>query len=998
MLTISPPVILNMKTPRFHLSIPRPGTSARFALAAALAATLPAFHAQAVDIIKANNITALNLDASWTTVQPTGADIAVWDSTVTAANTTALGADLSWQGIRIANPTGNVQVNFGAGQTLTLGTAGIDMSAATVNLNLMKATVANTAGTLAIGSAQTWSVTTGRTLSLFSLSNSANQRLSGSGNITVTGPGTVDMLVGDLGSTTFAAGNGNDTYTGNWTINGGAKVLSLRNGTHAWGQGTITLDNGTISQQQGNWSFSNNITIGAGGGTITNDSSGTARYLNLTGVISGSGALAFNSLAAMTTNEGHILTGTNTHTGTMLINPNATVRIGGNATTTTNSNAAGTLGSIDSTVAITNNGILGFGRTDAHTIANAISGTGVVRLGRVGGILPTTQVVTMSGTSTYTGATQVNAGRLHLTGSLTSAITVLGTNSAAISGTGSTTGLLTTSAGTSIFLAGGGATASLTSNGVTFSGVTTARFLAAPVATTTYDVLTFGGGTVTNPANLSVFAHGTLTQAATKFTFLADGAQTRTWDGVTGTWVNGGAGDLWQEGDQDYYDGDTVTFSEPGAASTVTLSGLLQPASVTVNNTTNQYTFTGTAGTNAITGAASLTKENAGTLAIATQQTYTGGTTIDGGVLDLTGGGGSAGVIRGTATVNSGAILRLSTGDATGFATDATRLSVINLVGGTLDVNTVSNQTLGSATINLTGGHIIGIAGSNLDLFANGSAINTLASATTSTISIPTMNLRQNDTAFTVANGAAAVDLLISSNLGNGNAGNHNLIKNGAGTMQLTGNNTFTGTTTINDGTLEAAAAGALGSTPSIAINNGGTLLLGGSGDRINDGAAVTLNGGTFNTGGFSETAGSLTLSLSSTIDFGGGASILTFASADTANWTGGAILSIINWSGTPVTGGGTDRLVFSASTLSQSQLDNIHFFSDSGVTQIGTGTSFLGSPSFEIVPVPEPSTVFAGLGLLGLAAWRERRNSQARRRGERLAVAGNVVGSGVLS
>jgi signal transduction histidine kinase len=66
-----------MKKLRRSTTALRPGSSARLALAAAIAAVLPTFHAQAVDIIKANTTTALNLNGSWTTVQPTSSDVAV---------------------------------------------------------------------------------------------------------------------------------------------------------------------------------------------------------------------------------------------------------------------------------------------------------------------------------------------------------------------------------------------------------------------------------------------------------------------------------------------------------------------------------------------------------------------------------------------------------------------------------------------------------------------------------------------------------------------------------------------------------------------------------------------------------------------------------------------------------------------------------------------------------------------------------------------------------
>jgi hypothetical protein len=87
--------------------------------------------AHAADVIKANNTTALNVAGSWVTAVPSSSDVALWNNTVTATNAPALGGNVSWQGIRIANPGGGlVTINGSAGATLTLGSAGIDMSAA----------------------------------------------------------------------------------------------------------------------------------------------------------------------------------------------------------------------------------------------------------------------------------------------------------------------------------------------------------------------------------------------------------------------------------------------------------------------------------------------------------------------------------------------------------------------------------------------------------------------------------------------------------------------------------------------------------------------------------------------------------------------------------------------------------------------------------------------------------------------------------------------------
>jgi fibronectin-binding autotransporter adhesin len=835
--------------------------------------------AWAVDRIKQNNTTDLNLAGSWDTL-PTSSDVAVWNSTVTAANAVNLGGNLSWAGIRIANPGGLITIRHAAGQTLTLGASGIDMSAATQNLTLMTAATANTAGTLAISASQTWNIASGRALTLFSTSNSANQRLSGSGNIGVTGGGLVNLNVGDAGSATFAAGNGNDTYTGNWTITGGSKVISLRNGTHAWGQGTITLDNGTMSQSQGNWSFSNNITIGTGGGTIFSDSTGNSRYMNLTGVISGNGALNFNAVAAMSGQEGFILTGNNTFTGPMTINANATVRVGGDATTTTNSTSAGTLGSLAASVAITNNGILGFGRTDAHTFANDISGSGIVRLGRVSGALPATQVVTMSGTNTYVGATQVNAGRLNLTGSLTSAITVA--SGASVSGNGSTTGLLTLNSGGGLVLAGGGTTSSLTTNGATFGGSNLVNFLSNPIASNVYDVFTYGAGTVTNPGNLSVAWRGTLANDAPnqKYVFTAGASGTRTWNTASGTWAQGVAGN-WIEDDQTFYGGDTVFFNEPGSASNVTLSGRLAPASVLVTNTTNAYTFSGTDGTADITGASTLTKTGSGTLILNSAHTYTGATTVSSGVLEVGTGGTSGALGSGAVSVAAGAEIVFNRSNA---FTVSNTISGDGLVtkrgGGRMTVN--GNSSAGTVNWNFTGtgNGDIGFQNANA-LGASGSTLTLAVGATGSAF----FGTSGNTTDVAISLGSGSVFTW------NGSTGNTTTLSgeiSGAGAitkvsgeiLRLTGVNTYTGATTISTGFVEISGAGQLGSgnyagnisnAATFTVNSNANQILSGvvSGagvlNKSNDGALTLLETNTY-TGATNVTGGALVIGASGSL------------------------------------------------------------------------------------------------------------------------------------
>ena len=125
---------MNSKQPR------RIALLAVAALPVILAALLPAAAAGAT-IVKDNNTSNLNLPASWVGgVVPGTNDIAQWDGTAVGASlTNLLGADLSWAGIRIVNPSGLVQVN--TGNTLTLGANGVDMSSATYGLTLACAVV-----------------------------------------------------------------------------------------------------------------------------------------------------------------------------------------------------------------------------------------------------------------------------------------------------------------------------------------------------------------------------------------------------------------------------------------------------------------------------------------------------------------------------------------------------------------------------------------------------------------------------------------------------------------------------------------------------------------------------------------------------------------------------------------------------------------------------------------------------------------------------------------
>gem|GEM_PF-5272250 len=347
------------------------------------------------------------------------------------------------------------------------------------------------------------------------------------------------------------------------------------------------------------------------------------------------------------------------------------------------------------------------------------------------------------------------------------------------------------------------------------------------------------------------------------------------------------------------------------------------------------------------TGTGTLTKDGTGTLILNAANTYTGATTVSAGILNVRNATGLGTTAAGT-TVSNGATLQLQGG--------------ITVGSETLNIRGVGASGQNGALVNVSGnnnyGGLITLAGATT--FSSDSGLLNLTNA--GTITGATFGLTLT------GSGNGSVASIIGTTSGS-------LTKSGTGTWTLTNANTFTGSTTVSGGTLTLAnsSGAALGFTSGITVNSGATLLLGAS-NQINNIAGLTLNGGTFARGIFSEgtisAAGLGTLSLAgagSHLDFGTGTvGVLSFASFA----PGAFSLTIDNWTGLAATLGGalTDRLIFGSN-----QSANLGRFAFTG---FGTGgVQFdLGNGFFEITPVPEAGTWFSGSIVLALILFHHRR------------------------
>ena len=370
-------------------------------------------------------------------------------------------------------------------------------------------------------------------------------------------------------------------------------------------------------------------------------------------------------------------------------------------------------------------------------------------------------------------------------------------------------------------------------------------------------------------------------------------------------------------------------------------------------------------------------KSGSGTMSLSAQSTFTGGVTVNGGTLNLisaTLSGTATGAVgTGALTINSGALVTTNGAFRIDDVTTTSNARVININGGTL--------TLGGAeyvhTFNFTGGTLNAPTGDFFRVPTNGTTINTLAAATSATINNK-VDMTFASITLNIADGAAANDLVvtgpISENQGAG-SGAKTLTKNGAGTVQLTGANTYTGTTTINAGTLALAGTGSLASA-TIAVASGATYDVSGltsgnytlaSGKTVSVASGGTMNGTTtISSGGTIAIASGGVMNGALTINAGGilaagrtsGTSLdlgSSLTSAGTITIAGAGTAGTLSVGGNMTLNGGTVNFDLSATPTSSSGISDLISVASLNLSNTTTlainklGTS-LGSGVYDLI------------------------------------------------
>ena len=812
----------------------------------------------------------------------------------------------------IVNGAGQINISAnltGSGTVViaSLGGAGVTLS----GINFNSGGIILEAGTLYLNSGSALGSGT------FTISNGAVIGNSSGSKVTIANNNSQVWS----GSFTINAADELSMGTGNITLNANS-VIVTNSGTlvtfaeNIGGTGNLSFSGGNVTL---NGSINNLGTLTAVGGYLTNLNINGNIGTNVTGlIVNGNGSL----------NSEVTLTGSNSYTsGTTILN--AGTLLVGNGGTTGNLGSGGVL----------DNGILIYQRSNTYTENNVISGTGSVQQ-----FSNSTLILTAA--NTYSGDTLAETGTIQLSGAGTlggpaSSLT-FSSGSVDLNGTNQTIGTLNaqftlgtiynSSVGTTSVLSisgSGGSFSGLIENNTGTGGVvslvktgTGQQYLngvntytgGTTIASGTLEIgnpQSLGSGPVTDNGVLSLYNFNGATESAQ----ISGSGSVYVINGVNLTGSNSFTGGITLAGG-------TTTLGNAGAigpSGTITFSGgTLQFTSSNTtdyssrfSNATSQDYYIDTNG-QSVTFASNLTstfgvleKFGVGTLTLTGTNSYTGGTLVSAGILQIA-GGGTLGSTSGSMTLSGTSVLDLGNTTQTQGA--------VSIQGGTLQNGTLRAtgfSVTGTSTINA---NLTGTA--NLNVSSSGSLVFTgQGGYTLGTTVSGFMQVGAGGTTGSLGSGGIVgsgssaklvYDRSDAITEANSISGSLTLTQNGGGTLNLTGTNTFTGNININSGAISITSTIALGSASNaIAVSSGGALQIQGG---INVGNAISMAGtGISSNGAIENISGTNTIS----------GQIVSAGNATIGSDAGTLVINGL----TPITGGGSLTLTGSGNGVLTSNI-----------------------------------------------------------------------------
>ena len=659
---------------------------------------------------------------------------------------------------------------------------------------------------------------------------------------------------------------GSNTFSGNLTVSSGTligtgatnspgvSVFGARDNTR-----TITVSSGAALQ------FNSGNILGA------NHTATTAPTLIVNGgTVTNGGTATNNALNSVQLNGGTLTATTGSASGYGAWNLNGNVTSSGSSTISTSDAVNGTVmlkvsGTTDFDVTsgtLTTSAPFIDNMNDSNTGALSKSGTGTMVL---------------SGTNTYTGATTITAGTLTFSGSgssnTSSGITVNGSDaklvqasSVAMTPTVTLTQGTVTGSGTINTVNAGDNTGGIVSNnnGVagapltigslnfngaatvnTFSNSTSAAIVttslssnaagmvtinptAAVWAAGTYDLISYGGGSI-GGAGFSKFQLGSVSgisprqsrvlgNSGTAITFTVGADDTPYWVGDgDGKW-NLASTNNWKLSSNNNYTTflafDNAIFNDSATgAGPVIVDIDTAPVNVTTANfqhSAKDYVLSGAFGI----AAGSLTKSGTGTLTITNANSYTGNTLISGGVLDVSTDGaqlysGETGIPAAITVTNGGVLVVRNYGQSNAIGLGSPSLGNLNNGGGQV--------VLDGGTLRFNGE--TGTRGRKTDIGAGGGTLDVVNNSTLILNTTGNFNFTGAST-LTLTGDASSTGNIQGVIAGTGVS----LVKTGAATWTLSGNNTYTGTTTVTAGTLVMGTSNRIPNSSKISIAGGAKI------------------------------------------------------------------------------------------------------------------------------------------------------------------------------